>query len=336
MSIKYPDVSVIIVTYNGGKYLESLFESLRLQSYPQENIEIIVVDNASADNTVDLIRKGYPHVKVVALDRNLGFGAGNNMGLEMAQHDYLVFLNQDTICHRHWLKGLILKMLEDGEIGACSSNVISIEEQEVNSIDTEAPVDFLHFYDLSPFGYGRYRKKSRTAIVFPKIVSGCSFAIRRKTVDHLGYLFDEKLWMYVEDTDLSLRIHNVGQRICVVRNSVVYHLHNGNTQIDKAGVFLAGKAIMNRVFVFFKNMDGFEFFLFFPFLFFGGAFKIFELSLSKYRKFLYLLPFSIFSMCCMIAALFRLGRFSEARRTVLKQRRLSRFPILRLVLKPGS
>jgi len=330
---KFPNVSVIILTHNGSKYIEALLESLFDQSYPKERMEIIVVDNASTDDTVSLVQTDYPHVRCVPLDRNIGFAAGNNKAIKYAQHDFLVFLNQDTICHRDWLSGLMLCIIEDKGIGACTSNMILPDTQEFRCMDRHSSLNSLYFYDLSPFGYGRYRKITGRRFVRSRIVSGCSFVVRRETVSELGYLFDDHLWMYVEDTDLSLRIHNLGQRICAVRDSIVYHLHNSDVAMNVDRLYLVATAIMNRVCVFFKNMGALEFLLFFPILWIGGIFKIFEFPLRPSQKAAYFFPFGCFSMVCMLLAFLRLPRYATKRRFILERRRVKGFHILKLVLK---
>ncbi|MDD5454378.1 MAG: glycosyltransferase family 2 protein [Candidatus Ratteibacteria bacterium] len=328
-----PDVSIIILTYNGSKYIEALLKSLSSQSYPKEKIEIIVVDNASTDDTLSLVQKSYPNVKHIALARNMGFAAGNNEALKYAKNNFLVFLNQDTICHENWLMGLVNGLLEDKNLGACTSNIISPGTEEFRHLDNHYAINSVYFYDLSPFGYGQYRKKIGSRNLFSKIVSGCSFIIRRQTIEELGYLFDEKLWMYTEDTDLSLRIHNLGYKICVVCNSVVFHMHGFPNKI-KLGYFnLISKALMNRVYVFFKNMKGLEFALFSPFLFLGGIFKITEFPLKPLQKAVLFFPFALFSMGCMFIALFHLPEYIADRHYILKKRRTKGFPILKLVFK---
>lgn len=333
MKSKSPNVSVIILTYNGERYIDSLLESLSDQSFPKAQMEIVVVDNASKDNTLSIIQKKYPHIKHVALKKNVGFARGNNIGLQHAQHDLLVFLNQDTVCHRNWLSAMVAAMSDSGNIAACTSNIIPPEADEFHALDRQAGYKTLHYCDLSPFGYGRLRKNSRSRRVFTKILSGCSFAIRRKTVDELGYLFDEQFWMYAEDTDLSLRIHNLGRRICAVRDSVVFHFHHNGIQIKKGRLNLSAQAIMNRVHAFFKNMDTMEFLLFFPLLFFGGIFKILEFPLTRSRKALLFIPFGLFTMACMLLALLDLPKFAAKKRRVMKQRKVTRFPILKRTLK---
>ena len=324
----YPDVSVIILTYNGVKYIERLLESLSDQSYPKERVEIIIVDNASTDNTISIVRNKYPHVKQIVLEKNYGFAGGNNLGLQYARHDFLIFLNQDTVCHRDWLSGLMDWMLKIKNIAACTSNIIPPDADEFHVMDRTSRLNHLYYCDLSPYGYGCYRKNRGTQCVFTKILSGCSFVIRRETLAELGYLFDEQFWMYAEDIDLSLRIYNLGKRICVVRDSVVYHSHNSDIKIKKSRLNLSAQAIMNRVYAFFKNMDGVEFFLFFPLLFFGGIFKIFEFPMSISKRALYFIPFSLFSMTCMLLALVNLPGFAKRRRLVIRNRRVKGLSIL--------
>ena len=170
------------------------------------------------------------------------------------------------------------------------------------------------------------------SIVRTKLLSGCAFIIRRETVSELGYLFDDQLWMYAEDTDLSLRIHNSAQNICVIRDAIVYHLHKSNMDLEKGRILTAAGAIKNRVFAFYKNMSRTEFFFFFPFLFFGGIFKIFAFPLTTSRKAIYFLPFGFFSMACMIAALFQLSRFGAKKRRIMEHRHIPNFALLKLIL----
>jgi GT2 family glycosyltransferase len=329
----YPDVSLIILTYNGSKYVEALLDSLFDQSYPLKKMEIIVVDNASVDNTLSIVQKKYPQVRRIALEQNVGFAAGNNQGFQQARHNFLVFLNQDTICHRDWLRELMNTMIQNKQLAACNPNIMTIRSSDSHPTGKPLSLDSLFFCDLSPFGYGRYRQARGSRWVFTKLLSGCAFIIRRETILELGGLFDEQFWMYAEDTDLSLRIHNLGDRIGVVRDAVVYHLHDSGLSIRKNNLYLFARAIMNRVHAFFKNMGKLEFLLFFPFLFFGGIFKIFEIPLKTSEKFLYFIPFSIFSMVSMLMALPTLPKFAARQRCAMKERRTKGFPILKLVLK---
>jgi GT2 family glycosyltransferase len=329
----YPNVSVIILTYNGNEYIKPLLDSLLNQSYPQDRMEILVVDNASSDDTLGIIRQHHRSIKIVALEKNIGYAAGNNQALLHASHDLLVFLNQDTICHPGFLQSMVGMMETDKSLAACNPNIITPEAEHFGTKDATFTPESLYLCDLVPFGYGQNRIIDGKKIYRTKLLSGCAFIIRRETVSRLGYLFDDQLWMYAEDTDLSLRIHNLAQNICVTRDAIVYHLHKSNMDLAKGRILTAAGAIKNRVFAFYKNMSGLEFFFFSPFLFFGGIFKIFAFPLTSSKKAIYFLPFGFFSMVCMLAALFQLPRFDAKKRRIMEQRRIPNFALLKLILK---
>jgi GT2 family glycosyltransferase len=334
-NLNYPPVSIIILTYNGSEFIKPLLDSLLNQSYPQDRMEILVVDNASSDETLSIIRKNFSSVKVITLEKNIGYAAGNNQALLHASHDLLVFLNQDTFCHPGFLQSMVNIMEADKTLAACNPNIITPETDSFGTMDEAFTPESLYLCDLVPFGYGQNRIVNGKKIYCTKLLSGCAFIIRRETVSRLEYLFDDQLWMYAEDTDLSLRIHNMGQRICAVQYSIVYHLHNRNIGLKKNSLRIAARAIMNRVYAYFKNMGSLEFLLFFPLMFLGGNFKILEFPLTTFRKIVYFLPFSLFSMSCMILAILGLPKFVSKKRHIINKHRARGFPIFKLLLKRG-
>lgn len=297
-----PQVSIVILTYNGRGFMDGLLTSLRGQSYPRDRMEIIVVDNGSVDGTADYIKDHFPDIDCLALGQNLGYSAGNNRGYARARHDLIIFLNQDTVCHRNWVAGLVERMESDVDLAACAANIIPIEPADAATINLSAMAEFLTYCDLSPFGYGRYHRR-KVAYLDTLLVSGCAFIIRRNIIVRLGYLFDEHIRMYAEDTDLSLRILNISKRVGAVQNAVVYHLHGPEENLGLAGVRKAARAIMNRAYAFLKNMNRLDFLLFFPLMAMGSGGKIFQLDLPRFQKILMFLPFSIFSTSVMLVSL---------------------------------
>lgn len=331
---KLPYVSVIVLSWNGKAYLNDLLKSLLKQSYPQDKMEIIVFDNGSTDGTSQFVRKNYPDIKCLISKSNLGFAAGNNQALKHARYDLVAFLNQDTICHQDWLRGLVNGLIQDKRIGLCTSNMILPEVDEFGYRDKNLPIKSLYYYNLSRFGYGKYCQEPNNCFIFPKLASGCAFIIGKKIIAQLGgYLFDEDLKTYVEDTDLSLRVHNLGLKICATRNSVVYHLHKTGLRLTPVSLSLAARAIQNRVYVFFKNMKALEFLIYLPFLFGGGALKITKLRIKPHQKIIYFLPFTFFSTICMCSALIHLPKYRAKRQLILKKRPNQKFLILKLILK---
>ena len=119
-----PTVSVIIVNYNGRDDLSELFVSLERQTH-QAN-EVILVDNASSDGSVDYVRELFPWVQIVALARNVGFAEGNNEGLARASGDYIALLNPDTIADEQWLDELVIALESDGTNAAAVPKIYQI------------------------------------------------------------------------------------------------------------------------------------------------------------------------------------------------------------------
>jgi GT2 family glycosyltransferase len=105
--------SVIVLGYNGKDFLAECLASILDQSYPAEDYEVIYADNASIDGSADLVAERFPSVRMVRFERNLGFAEGNNRAAELARGRYLVFLNQDTVVHRHWLTEMVAAMGND-------------------------------------------------------------------------------------------------------------------------------------------------------------------------------------------------------------------------------
>ena len=113
------------------------------------------MDNASTDETLSITRKNFPSVKIIALEKNFGYAAGNNQALLHASHDLLVFLNQDTFCHPGFLQSMVNIMAADRTLAACNPNIITPETESFGITDETFTPESLYLCDLSPFGYGK-------------------------------------------------------------------------------------------------------------------------------------------------------------------------------------
>jgi GT2 family glycosyltransferase len=102
-----PFVSVVIVNYSGAQFLPACLDALKTQTYPPDRFEVIVSDNGSSDNSIELLRNGYPWVKILENKKNLGFTTGNNVAIQAARGEYIVLLNNDTAPHHDWLENLV-------------------------------------------------------------------------------------------------------------------------------------------------------------------------------------------------------------------------------------
>lgn len=211
-------ISVIIVNYNVKYFVEQAVRSVQ-QSKCKDAIEIIIVDNASADESVDYLTRQLPGVRIIANQENIGFGRANNLALEQAKGDFVLFLNPDTIIADNVLETLAEFLRNKpiaGAAGACmigSNGVFAPESRRA------LPSPFVSFCKMSGLQtlfpksriFGRYymkyldrEKKNRI-----DVISGACFFMRKDLAMQL-HGFDTTYFMYGEDIDLSYRILKSG------------------------------------------------------------------------------------------------------------------------------
>jgi len=218
-----PLVSIIVLNYNGMKFLPGCLSTLLNTSYP--NFEIIVVDNSSKDGSVDLIKRSFgssPRLTVQQNERNFGFAEGNNIGARLANGKYIVFLNVDTQTDSEWLTKLVEVMESDESIGAAQNKLLLFDHSTIDSTG-----DFINFYGRGWMrGYGeqdkgRYNKADE---VFS--ARGAAMIVKKQVLEEVGY-FDPAFFMVCEDIDLSWRIRLRGCKVMFVPKSIVYHFGSG-------------------------------------------------------------------------------------------------------------
>ena len=226
-----PDVSVIVLNYNGRRWLGPCLDALAAQRDPPP-FETIVVDNASTDESVALLGAQFPWVRVVRNDRNLGFAAGNNVGSASASGATLVFLNNDTVVEPEWLANLC-RPLTAGGVDLVTSRVVFLDDPAV--------------VDSAGDGYlragGAYKRGHRSPVA-PHLESkevfgacGAAFAIRRSLFVELGG-FDARFFMVYEDVDLWYRARLAGHRCWYAADAVVRHAGSGTLgRLSDSAVF---------------------------------------------------------------------------------------------------
>lgn len=201
-------VSIIIVNYNGSRFLSACFSSLEKIDYP--NYEIIFVDNASHDESVEFVKEHYPRVKILKNKENLGFAQANNQACSEARGEYLFFLNNDTKVDSKILSCLVKKMEDDESIGICGCRIMSYDGR-------------VHFHTgigIDIFGYPVNKGE-----VF--YAEGSALMIRNSLFHKLGG-FDEKYFMFHEDIDLAWQVWLLGYRVVAADEAVVYHVAGGS------------------------------------------------------------------------------------------------------------
>jgi hypothetical protein len=208
-----PLVTVVIVNFNGESLLDSCLNSVRRQDY--HPLDVIVVDNGSADASVSMVQSKYPEVRVLPQGRNLGFAEGNNCGVREARGEYVVLLNNDTEVTPGWIAGL-LDQFHDPRVAVVTSRVITDGVPE-------------HFYtmngSLNPLGYNIMRVFSELSLVF--FAGGASLMFRKEEVPRP---FLSEYFLYHEDVYLSWRMRLSGRSIRMAQSSVVHHRGSETTR----------------------------------------------------------------------------------------------------------
>jgi len=220
-------VSIILVNYNGADVLPNCLNSLE-KVIPTDNHEIILVDNNSQDDSIDILDHNFPHVKLIKLPKNVGFGAGNNAGAKIAKGEFLFLLNTDTILTSNILPHLIDLMEKHPDVGVIGPKLLFPDESFQISFSTEISIkgEFaarkLHKNAENPNNL-HIIEQDFQEIKEVDIVVGAAFFIRTDLFNSLG-CFDEKFFMYFEESDLCQRVKNEGYKVLYTPEVSLIHL----------------------------------------------------------------------------------------------------------------
>ncbi len=224
-------LSVVIVSWNVKDYLLKCLESL-YQNQVSAGFEVILVDNASADGTTDSVKPSFPHIKLVANTKNLGFAAANNQAIARSQGEYILLLNPDTIIHPGSLDVLIDFMDHHSDIGACGPKLLNPDgttQRSVRAFPSFRAALYRHtaFRSFGIFKnrYQQWRMKDFTYNQQADVdqLMGAALMLRKAVIDQVGKM-DESFFMYYEEVDLCFRIKQAGWRIVFYPDAVITHL----------------------------------------------------------------------------------------------------------------
>lgn len=174
---KLPSVSVIVLNYNTCEHLETCFSSLQQLDYPEDKLELILVDNASTDQSAEFIQTNFVDVKLVVNNKNYGFSQGNNIGAKTATGDLVAFLNPDMRVDKHWLLELIKPVLADTEVAAVGSKILSWDGHTIDFAGSAANF-YGYGYQLGIGQPAQKRLHQANQILF---ACGGAMIIRRQT-----------------------------------------------------------------------------------------------------------------------------------------------------------
>lgn len=228
-----PKVAVVILNWNGLHFLEQFLPSVLNSTY--SNMEIVVGDNASTDESLKFIETNYPTVRIVVNNENYGFAGGYNKILEQVEADYYVLLNSDVEVSRDWIEPVIQLMESDKKIAVAQPKILSYTNKKQFEYAGAAGgyLDFLGYpfcrgrvFDSVELDHGQYDEFSE---IF--WASGAALFIKRDRWLEVEGL-DNDFFAHMEEIDLCWRLKNKGYQIVYCPSSRVYHLGGGTLNAD--------------------------------------------------------------------------------------------------------
>ena len=221
-------LSVVIVSFNSAGTLPACLRALRDHG-PMPPHDVVVVDNASQDDTAAMLVRDWPSVTLLRQDANLGFAAANNRGIRATRGDRLLLLNPDAAVTAHAVEGLMTALDGDPTVGIAGPRIV----------DPDGRAELSFGPHISPWAeawqklrvralergwplMGPWVERQTQRPQHPDWVSGACWLARRTVLETAG-LFDERFFLYTEDVDLCARVRSGGHRIAFVPSSVVRH-----------------------------------------------------------------------------------------------------------------
>jgi GT2 family glycosyltransferase len=245
-------LSVIIVNYNVKYFLEQALYSVR-KAVQGIDAEVIVVDNNSSDNSVELVREKFPEVILIANKENTGFSKANNQGIEISQGEYVLLLNPDTVVEEETFKQCLAFMDSHPDAGALGVKMVDGKGHFLPESKRSLPTPAVSFYKI--FGLSNLFPRSKTFGRYHlgyldddqtheiEVLAGAFMFMRRETLDKIGWL-DETFFMYGEDIDLSYRVILGGYKNYYYPEARIIHYKGESTK----------KGSLNYVRIFYQAM----------------------------------------------------------------------------------
>ena len=251
--MNYPLISIISINYDHPEVTCEMLHSLRKVTY--QNIEIIVVDNASPHDDPSIIPKTFPEVVFIQSKENLGFAGGNNLGIRIAKGKYVLLLNNDTEVDPGFLEPLVAKFEANSMIGAASPKIKFFYVPDTLQF---TGISSMNPYTIRSKGYGfgaidtgQFDKDSLTSFVH-----GAAMMVPMEVIRKVG-LIAECYFLYYEELDWATRIKQAGYELWYVHNSLILHKESVSTgKMSPLRVYYMNRA---RLIYLRRNVSGFPF-----------------------------------------------------------------------------
>jgi len=224
--LDFPKVIILILNWNGEKNTIECLNSIKKIIYP--NYDVIVIDNASIDDSIKKIKAKFPDITIIKNKINLGFSGGFNVGIKKALNnkaDYVVCLNNDVIVDKYFL----IEFVKIGELRSDIGGLYPMEYcyYQPNKINAAGGRKTNFILDF-PIGHGEQDKGQYNKIRQVERICGAAIIVKRKVLLNVG-LLDTDFFYGFEDTDISIRINKAGYKIIFVPKSKIWHKRRGAT-----------------------------------------------------------------------------------------------------------
>lgn len=244
-----PRVSIVILNYNGRRHLDGCFGSLSELDYPKDRLEVILIDNGSDDDSVEVMQDEHAWVRLIVNEQNVGFSAGCNQGAHAAKKaDVFVFLNNDMRVDPAWLRELVGPVVRD-ECVAATAKMFSWDGKVMNSVGGG-----MNFHGIGiQKGYLEKPKPEFDKPARTLFACGGAMAIDAEVFTDVGG-FDEEFFAYYEDVDLGWRLWVMGFEIHYAPRAVCWHHHSSTSRTFPMETIRLLQ-VRNPFFACFKNYD---------------------------------------------------------------------------------
>ncbi|MGB1204168.1 MAG: glycosyltransferase family 2 protein [Chitinophagales bacterium] len=258
-----PIVSIVILNWNGRKFLEKFLPSVLLTKY--SNLKIYVADNASTDDSIVFLEQKYPTIKIIRNNQNYGFATGYNQALKNIESDYYVLLNSDVEVSENWIEPIINLMEKEPQIAICQPKILAYHNKKKFEY-AGAAGGFIDSFGY-PFCRGRLFDVCETDSgqydnVCPIFwASGAAMFVRANVYKQMGGL-DDDFFAHMEEIDFCWRVQRAGFLLLYCPQSVVYHVGGGTLQ--KSNPYKTYLNFRNNLAMLYKNLKWYQMCIVFP------------------------------------------------------------------------
>jgi len=221
-----PKISIIIVNYNGQDFLTDCLESVLKSDYP--DFEVILVDNNSSDDSINIVKNKFSQVKIIINKKNLGFARANNIGIKQAIGDAIFLLNNDTVIDPQLIKRLVSELFKTENIGIVGPKIYFANTENIIWF-AGGKIDWENFNSWHLNRNKTDQDLASDVLREVDFITGCALMIKKDVINKIG-LLDNKFFAYYEDADWCQRAKKAGFKIVYVPFGGVWHIKSATAR----------------------------------------------------------------------------------------------------------